>query len=439
MTDSVIEGLGSFEGVNVRSRKSGWSRLDNATLMRRAASELGARYVVAGEAAQSSNRFGLTLRLLQTPDGRLVAKDTVSGDTNNLAALELAALELMAKHLGLAFDSEHRRQIEKKLADNLAAIELFRQGVRYSYLATREGYASAIEYLSRAVELDSRFVDAHLALAATYGEMAGPERPPKEMRAEVGKHSILALQIDDTLFQPRHHLAWSKLLQDYDWQGAKAAFQPLIDEGGVGANGYASYLRALGRMKEARGEQDRAELNDPRNLYTRNGVTAQAFFERDYARAIQKAQQTIAMYPQFPGGHSWLAQCYIETGEFDKALAALESVRRIVDTSRRRALLGYTYARMGRKEDAVAVFAQLRERANGTYVSPYFFAWVHAGLGQDQAALDELERAYQDRCEELVNPDAEAGLRTDPRLDSLRTHPRFQALLKKVGLDEWPK
>jgi hypothetical protein len=64
---------------------------------------------------------------------------------------------------------------------------------------------------------------------------------------------------------------------------------------------------------------------------------------------------------------------------------------------------------------------------------------VHAGLGQDEAALDELERAFDYRCEELVNPDAEAGLRTDPRLDSLRGHPRFQPLLKKVGLDEWPK
>jgi len=59
---------------------------------------------------------------------------------------------------------------------------------------------------------------------------------------------------------------------------------------------------------------------------------------------------------------------------------------------------------------------------------------VHAGLGQDEPALDDLERAYEDRCEELLNPEASTGLRTDPRLDTLREHPRFKALLKKVGL-----
>ncbi len=439
MTDAMIEGLGLFDGVNVRPQKSSWSKLDNTNLMRRAASELGARFVVTGEAAQSSNRLGLTLRLRQTSDGRVVAQDTGGGDTNSLAALELAALELLAKHLGRAFDSDRRRQIEKQLADNLAAIELFREGVRYFYLSPREGNASTVGYFNRAVELDPRFTTAHLQLADTYHEMASSERRPKEMWTEIRKHAVLALQIDGTLSAPRYFLALSKLFQDYDWQGWKAAFEPLNAQGETSANGNASYLRSMGRMKEARREQDRAELQDSRNLYTRNGVTSQAFFDCDYARAIQKAQETIAMYPQFPGGHSWLAPCSIETGEFDNALAALEAVRRIVDTSKRRALLGYTYARMGRKEDAAAVLDQLRERANGTYVSPYFFAWIYAGLRQDEAALDGLGRAYQDRCEALLNPDDEAGLRTDPRLDSLRGHPRFQALLEKVGLDEWPK
>jgi hypothetical protein len=146
------------------------------------------------------------------------------------------------------------------------------------------------------------------------------------------------------------------------------------------------------------------------------------------------------MYPETRWGYDSLAQCYIETREFDKALATLEALRRIADTAWGRVLLCYTYARMGRKADAVAVLEQLRERVKGgTYVSPYCFGLIYVGLEQDERALDELERAYEDRCEELLNPETSAGLRTDPRLDSLRGHARFQALLKKVGLDDWPK
>ena len=437
MTDAVIEGLALIDGVNIRPRKSSWSRLNAANLMHRAATELGARFVVTGKVGQSSNRFGLTLQLLQTPHGRVVAQDTVSGETNRLAALELAALERMAKHLGLAFDLDRQHQIEKKFADNLTALNLQRQGIQFLYLATREGNAAAIEILNRAIDLDPRFVEAHLALAATYREMAYGERQPKEMWSEVSKHCKLALQIDGTLSKPRYHLAWSSFVQNYEWRSMMAEFQTLKEHGELSANEYACHLRILGRFKEARREQDQAELQDPRNLYVRNGVATQAFVDRDYARAIQKAEETVAMYPQFPGGYDALAQCYIETRVYDKALAALEAEGRIVETAWRRALLGYTYARMGRNAEAMAALEELKLSAKKGYVSPYCLALVHAGLGQDEAAIDELQRAYEYRCEELVNADAVGGLRTDPRLDSLRGHPRFQALLKKVGLDVW--
>ena len=85
------------------------------------------------------------------------------------------------------------------------------------------------------------------------------------------------------------------------------------------------------------------------------------------------------------------------------------------------------------------MLVKLEEMSRNRYVPPYFKAQVHAALGNRARALDELEKAYEDRCEQLVNADHGWGLRTDPSWQGMESEPRFIALLKKVGLDVWPK
>jgi hypothetical protein len=84
------------------------------------------------------------------------------------------------------------------------------------------------------------------------------------------------------------------------------------------------------------------------------------------------------------------------------------------------------------------VLRELESLSRIKYVSPYTVAWVHAGLDDKEKTLDYLEKAFEDQNEGLVNADL-GGLRTDPAWDDLRDEPRFQVLLKKVGLDTWPK
>ena len=101
-------------------------------------------------------------------------------------------------------------------------------------------------------------------------------------------------------------------------------------------------------------------------------------------------------------------------------------------------LKGYALARLGRHDEALRVLDELQalRRAN-VYVQPYYVARVHVALCDRETALDWLEKAAADRAEELVLADF-CGLRTDPAWDELQGHPRFQALLQKVGLDQWP-
>jgi tetratricopeptide (TPR) repeat protein len=125
-------------------------------------------------------------------------------------------------------------------------------------------------------------------------------------------------------------------------------------------------------------------------------------------------------------------------GKLEQAFATLEQLRSRWNPPVVLAELGMVYAQLGCREDALGMLQQMDERASNRYVAPYFRAQIYAALGDTDKALDHLEKAYEDRCEHLVNADS-WGLRTDPSWKDLQNHPRFQTLLKKVGLDVWPK
>jgi tetratricopeptide (TPR) repeat protein len=90
--------------------------------------------------------------------------------------------------------------------------------------------------------------------------------------------------------------------------------------------------------------------------------------------------------------------------------------------------LGYAYGVTGHRDEALDVLADLDQLAKTRYVPPSAKAYVYLGLGQKEVALDYLDRAYEERDTEMI------FLRGDPWLSPLRNEPRFQALIKKVGL-----
>ena len=114
-----------------------------------------------------------------------------------------------------------------------------------------------------------------------------------------------------------------------------------------------------------------------------------------------------------------------QQGRPDEAIALLEPIS--ATSLNRKSSLGHAYGIAGRAAQARIVLDTLRARAARSYVPSYYFALVHLGLGERDSALQYLERAYQERSTVL------AYLRIDPRLAPLRDHPRFTALVRRIG------
>lgn len=221
---------------------------------------------------------------------------------------------------------------------------------------------------------------------------------------------------------------------DWDWPAAEAAYRKAIvlDPSYPMAHRMLGIVLAhMGRAEEARPAMDRLRELDPL-LAVNQALSPQvAFAGRDYAAAVQFARQAIVVDPEFWIGLFQLGQAYEQLGESELALEALNKAGRFSGgNSKAVSLRGYLFAKLGRVDEAREVLKTLEAIARERYVPPYAMALVHAGLGENELALEWLERAVEVRDVHMSFPPS------DPKWDAFRGDPRFQAVLKRCGFSE---
>jgi tetratricopeptide (TPR) repeat protein len=191
---------------------------------------------------------------------------------------------------------------------------------------------------------------------------------------------------------------------------------------------YGRYLTTLARFSEAIAELRSAQQLDPLSPSINAELSRPYLYTRQYDQAIAHLQETLELEPNFWPAHLFLGWAYEQKGQYTEAIAILSHASALDDNPRTLASLGHAYAVAGHRRPARKVLHELVEQSKQRYVSPYYIAGIHTGLGEKDLAFEWLERAYQDRSEWLV------GLKVDPRFDNLRLDSRFTGLLRRVRL-----
>jgi tetratricopeptide (TPR) repeat protein len=165
---------------------------------------------------------------------------------------------------------------------------------------------------------------------------------------------------------------------------------------------------------------------DPLSLAVNRGAAWPLFFARRYPEAIAQLQKTLNLDSTYVAARSLLGRVHLETGQYAEGLAELQEAERRTNVYRYRALLAHGYARAGQRDTAVKLLEEIKRPSAGQFVPPYDIALIYAALGDDQQALDWLERGYRERDATMVN------LRHDMRFDRLARNPRFVALVARM-------
>jgi tetratricopeptide (TPR) repeat protein len=218
---------------------------------------------------------------------------------------------------------------------------------------------------------------------------------------------------------------------DWNWQKAEAEYKRAIildPNYATARHWYAELLTLQGRFSEALDEIERARQLDPRSLIILADRGAILYCARRYQEAIPQLQAVLEMEPNFPRAHI-IAFAYVEQGMMQDALRDVAGWKKVQNGPFSWMLSAYVNGRAGNKSEALRFLRKLETERSRRYVDASKLVMANLGMGDKEQALRWLEEGFSERSTALV------WLKVDPAYDPLRSEPRFQALLSKLGLE----
>lgn len=299
-----------------------------------------------------------------------------------------------------------------------------------------EGLEKGLGYFNRAIELDPGFARAHAAVGFTYDLFgAWGMQLPRQAVPKATAAARRALELDGSLVEAHVVLA-DMAVFDIDWPLAEASYKhalTLNPNSALALDSYAVlYLTPWSRHEEAIATIRRAIALDPNSLLYRSDLSVILLEAQRNDEAIAEAKSLLAREPTFSPAWWILGWASWRKGEHDVAIEAFKKRAELTEQSfSSLGGLGFAYAQAGKRDEALKVLATMKQRAKKETSDPIGFAWIYLGLSEYDAALEWLQKTYDERPNNEL-----AFINTGPMWDPVRADPRFIALVKKIGLEK---
>jgi len=433
MADTLITKLSGIKQLIVRpiSAVRKYTDLDQDSIA--AGRELGVDYVLEGNLQMVGEKTRATLRLLNVKDGSAIWTDKCDQQCTTIFELQDAVAQQIAGALALRITGDQKKQLAKHYTENVEAYQLYVKGVFFWNKFTDETVTKSIDYFQQAIDKDPTYALAYTGLANSYNVLGvnGP-MDAKDAQPKVKYAVEKAVQLDDSL--PQAHLALGafKLFYEWDWLGAERAFNRAIELDPSYADPHELYgylLRIMGRFDEALAEIRKAQELDPASLLINGDLGVTLRLARRYDQAIEEFKKTLEMDPNFADSRCEFGLAYGLKGMYEQGIVQIKkAVTLSGNNAQIIARLGEVYALAGNKAEAQRIIAWLQAESNKRYAPPLHIALIYATLGDGDKAFTWLEKAYDEHSCWLINLKIEAGW------DKIRSDPRFDNLLGRVGL-----
>jgi TolB-like protein len=430
ITEELINDLGQVSTLRVISLTSSLSYRGTRKNLPEIARELNVRGVVEGGVLRDGNQVRISVQLIDVKKDRLIWAHTYVRDLNTVLAWQGEVARAIADAISVDVTPQEQALLAHKSAIDPVAQDFYLHGI---LLRDKDDCRSAITYFDRAIQASPGYAEAHSALATCYGMLGESARMPyAEALTQQKAEALKAIELDDSLSEAHAELANTEMTRDWDWQTAAAEFRRALELNPNSATNhekYAFYLVRTGHPSEAVAQIERSVALDPVSGSTLHAEGFIYYFARQYDRALA-VMRTARELNINPADWSFLAgDVYCEMGKYPESIAAFIKSG---DDPYSLGHLGNAYARAGQKSAAMQSIARLKEDVQKDGVGRYEIALVYAGLGDKKDAFQWLDDAYRSHDVGLVY------LKVDPCLDPLRTDPRFDSLLRRVGLAATP-
>jgi TolB-like protein/tetratricopeptide (TPR) repeat protein len=432
ITEAIINSLARLRRLRVVPRTTMFRYRDRATDPIQAGRELRARAVLTGRVAERGDKLIVDAELVDTAQESQLWGEKYSRGLSEILAVQEEIASDVSKRLWLQLSDEEKKRLTCRPTPNREAYHLYVKGGYYANKWTPEGLGKGLEYTRQAIEADPAFVEPYAVLAYVYsmlghfGTLAPADAFPKAKAA-----ALRALEIDETFAGVHVSLAVVHLLYDWDWPGAESEIQrglQLAPNDAGGHFAYGEWWTAMGRFEEAVVELERALDLDPLSSPISANLASAYSFVGQYDQALEQICKTVELDPSFVAAQGLLAVLLSRAGHFDDAVAEAEKYLSLTGSDLRgKSILGAVYAIAGRAEEAMRIAGELENQPQLCKLTSGL-PHIYGALGDRDRALKWLEEAYQGRVSNLV------FICRAPELESLHGDPRFDELLRRIGL-----
>jgi serine/threonine protein kinase len=427
ITDALITELGQISTLRVISRTSVLKYEKTEKSLPQIAKELNADMVIEGSVLRSGEKVRITARLINPAEDRQLWVKSYERDIGGFLVLQGEIVQDITRQVGIRLSEEERFRLAKKKAVNPQALDIYLKGV----------YSGDNGYFDQAVKLDPDFALAYVKVANGYffkglfGDV-----PPREAFLKMKQAALKALEKDNTLGEAHSFLALAWLHYDLNWAEAEKEFKRALELNPSLAythHLYAHYLMAMDRMEESMAEVKLASELDPFANDMNLCFGWHCLSTANYDDAIELARKGVQMDPNNAWAQVILGWAYEQKSMIKEAIVEFQNaLSHWKDGPLPLAALGHAYGISGQKKEAQGILDKLLEKSKRTYVPGYDIAAVSIGLGEKDRAFEWLSKALEERSGFLVY------IKCDRRFDGLRSDPRYEALLKRIGLPLGP-
>ena len=433
--DEILARLAKIADLKVISRASTQRYKSSPDDLPQIAKRLGVANILEGSVQKTADRVRVTVQLINAATDAHLWGETYDRNLTDVFAAESDIARAIADTLRAKLTGSEQNALAARPTENPEAHQLYLRGRYFWNKRTGADFKKAIGYFNQAIEKDPNYALAYAGLADAYVLLSAyAEASPKDSLPQAKAAAAKALELDSTLGEAHASLAQALLAYDLNFAEATREFRRAIELNPNYATAHHWYgesvLGPLGKFEEAIAEARRALELDPLSVIINADFGSALTNARRYDQAIEQLRKTVEMDPGFYYAHWTLGNALELKGFNEEAIAEYKKAIALNDDPLPRALLGHLYAKLGRKDEALAILKQLRELRESSkerYVSPYNLALIHIGLGQKNEAIQLLEETYEERDGYNI-----VFIKVEVLLDPLRGDPRFEALVQKV-------
>lgn len=433
MAETLITRLSNLRQVVVRPMSSVRKYTDVQQDPLKAGQEVQAGAVLDGSIQKAGERIRVTVRFIDVRNGNALWSEQFDEKFTDIFKVQDSIAERVTTALTLQLSQQEKERISRHLTDNTDAYQLYLRGQLAWHSRRQNWIEQSLAFYELSLEKDPNFALAHIGIAECYMMLSGHRRISIREAEIKARPSILrALEIDNSLPLAHNALAEFKYQYEYDWAGAEKEFKNAIELNPNIAwihQAYGWFLMSEGRFDEAKTEMEKGRQLDPSSLTINAGRGRLLYFSRQYDEAIQHFQNIIAVEPTDSSAYYVLYTIYEQKKMYAEAVETFLKAMTLNRASQERLdEFREAYEKGGWEGFLRIQLEGLEKRAETNPVDPYTLANLYVRLGMKDEAFPWLEKAFEQHDLSLIQ------FKIEPIYDGLRGDPRYDALVRKIGL-----